>query len=94
MANKIRTLMISMKSAMVTVLQGVCVNVIIFHASKKKKKRKIMNKILAVSSARQIGIMKIPKIICSRSESNVALTSPRENLLNEYFSRNCCINSK
>lgn len=75
MANKIRTMMISMKSAMVTVLQGVCVNVIISHASKKKKrKRKIMNKILAVSSARQIGTMKIPKIIRSRSESNVALT--------------------
>lgn len=93
MANKIWTVMISMKSAMVTVLQGVCVNAIIFHAPKKKE-RKIMNKILAVSSARQIGIMKIPKIICSRSESNVALTSPRENLLNEYFSRNRSINSK
>lgn len=72
-ANKIRTMMISMKSAMVTVLQGVCVNVIISHASKKKK-RKIMNKILVVSSARQIGTMKIPKVIRSRSESNVALT--------------------
>lgn len=92
MANKIWTVMISMKSATVTVLQGVCVDAIIFHAPKKK--RKFMNKILAVSSARQIGIMKIPKIICSRSKSNVALTSPRENLLNEYFSRNRSINSK
>lgn len=93
-ANKIWTVMISTKSAMVTVLQSVCVNVIIFHASKKKKKRKIMNKVLAVSSAQQIGIMKIPKIIYSRSESNVALTSLRENLLNEYFSRNRSVNSK
>lgn len=92
-ANKIWTVMISTKSAMVTVLQSVCVNVIIFHASKKKK-RKIMNKVLAVSSAQQIGIMKIPKIIYSRSESNVALTSLRENLLNEYFSRNRSVNSK
>ena len=40
MANKIWTVMISTKSAMVTVLQSVCVNVIIFHASKKKKKEK------------------------------------------------------
>lgn len=38
MANKIWTVMISMKSAMVTVLQGVCVNAIIFHAPKKKEK--------------------------------------------------------
>lgn len=53
-----------------------------------------MNKVLAVSSAQQIGIMKIPKIIYSRSESNVALTSLRENLLNEYFSRNRSVNSK